>query len=1424
MVGYSEIESDQSLVTEFEQNPERPLKEWVPVLEQRIRETAPNRQVAKFQIELLAAIAKTARGDMPVLYIEPDTKSLPESTDVGNARGYFTMFDKGRIGIKSPEFAKSGLTTETLLHEMLHATVYAETSRLENIDLKDVKPEDLDAWYAVQELKALLTEAQAHIAKNEVLKERWGAATESIHELIAWGMTNPDFQEQVLSQISVETNVTTRVRKSGFKSMVYSLARLVGLIKGESINGLGIMIGNVSQIIDSVQKQPQEPNSAVTGDQTAQQQMTLRMEAASPMRYTTEQVFKALSRRATEARLSPLYREHLAGVMGQVVNAVYGPFGVLKPAAQRSAPLTTEDDYINALVTGQKPFASALSANLKMTDLEAWVLESAEVTVREGMNSSTLVQNEMRQIYAQAKAALKPEDFDEGVYALLFDPRATESGTTDFLSQFAAASLAYQPLYNKLHSLKMPVSTDVFSGKSFADRVKLFFSKLLGIVSRKVTKTYEGQTLNQAMVSLASSLARIEERRKANLEADPNRVLEFIDKTTNTAAGKVKKAVESTAQSRLFTHSRFATVRAVGKITDAVAGERSDAVLSVLFKVRDRASKERYGTMAEIINEMRDERASNRVFRKLLAKTGTHEQKVKRTIEDMANFVLESFDPNHKLTAKESQALTRIFVKLDMGSLIDPLNDNEIDMGQLLADPAILDAAIKRFEDKLTGPHLKFYVQASKALGKHLADGKVTSKSLLFNAHNIAALADTNRMSQAGSMQYRAAVEEILDPLITLYGIRYSDQKMVKTAYSVLQREEARTDDANGVALLVRMHRDIQQDSKRLFKDNPYSMQKGYIKEIYNPHITVAAGTRAEGEEYKKAGYKQVMQQEMGQDALDPTDAKFLYTVRDRGLKATVTGVFTAQSRKAKGSALDGSWLDAAALRKREADVDALFDVDLNWDPRQARDTYMAPIIGANGRAQKHRYLMTEQTKDNVLERDDRVDRVMGHLAGSVVNKGESPVINALAVDALRKDYTTGYLADPSAYLVFGPNSPDPVIQERYARLNTETRDYIRQVWGKNEMMVRKDLYLTLFGYRKFSLVEMFEKEASERGHLEHFLVTILENIPVYRDGRMQPMGRQAATMIARAENVWQEIVSVIKDIFVIKNLFTLIGNETSNMSVLWLSGVPIKDIIKNKGVATRSTMQYMEERRELDKLEKQIRYDYLTSDAVEEAQQRIIELVDSMNRNPVKVLVDGGLFQTLVEDLSVDPDPYSYKSRLIRSIDKKTDYINPRITKVGRFVAMTHDTTLYKFLNQATILSDFTARFVLYEHLTKSKKKGENGMNPDDAMSRVRRAFVNYDVPTHKGVQYLNDMGLLWFSKYYLRIQNVIVDLVKENPGRALTLLTMIDPLFNTSDILDSSMVNKSPGNWGTGPFQLWNALDEPITMHVLTEAVGLD
>jgi hypothetical protein len=66
---------------------------------------------------------------------------------------------------------------------------------------------------------------------------------------------------------------------------------------------------------------------------------------------------------------------------------------------------------------------------------------------------------------------------------------------------------------------------------------------------------------------------------------------------------------------------------------------------------------------------------------------------------------------------------------------------------------------------------------------------------------------------------------------------------------------------------------------------------------------------------------------------------------------------------------------------------------------------------------------------------------------------------------------------------------------------------------------------------------------------------------------------------------------------------------------------------------------------------------------------------------------------------------------------------------------------------------------------------------------------FINFELPTHRMISMLNDVGLVWFSKYQLRILKQIKNTLKEHPFTALATF-----LLGTY-IGDNNILNSIPG-----------------------------
>ena len=1447
LVGESSRVSDAAITAALEADENMTVRKMIPILVKSIKANSPDAITAKFRMGLLQQIAKTVDLEMPIKLIQPDTTVVgneAEGTNLG-----LGWYHKGVIRVKSPAFVNSGISAELLLHEMTHGGLTKNIHRLRNVPKNKVHPNDMSAWEGTQELIALNDLARKYVEDNGLM-DQFGAATSDVQELVAWGMTNSNFQLQVMAKLTMPSTASQRSQESGIRGFIRGMVKVLFGAKANlaAENGMGIMIANTGLLFENTQNVQQALADVDTKN---------FMATTDPMAYTSEQIFDGLGRTNSRNLNDPGFIEHLKSVLATTVRAAYGTSGAIRAAALRQAPTTAEDVYLQSMVEGRLPFASELQAALQVTDQEAMVLESVEVTVRESINSSTMARKELQAAFKQASEEITVEDLLDGDWATaskvdqdiataahiaIFKVQDT-GAESDYLSRFAAATLAYKPLNEAMQKLDVPADNKRFGGQPLATKINMILEILSNIISRLVTKTVQGQRLDKAVHQLSISMARIEAKKAATLKRRQDRAENVFAKAGEKVADGVRDTVLKAANSRMIKNSRFAAVELTGTISRVVAGEKVEGFMDELKRMRDGEINGRLGVLGEIINEMRNGREDLHLANKLLDMANLHEQTRKHVMMETKKYVEESFD--RVMSERELRSLTEVLVKTDLSVFHGDLSSAEIEM--LISNEGVRDAKIAALEASLAGPDQFYYIRQAKDLGWFMTTGENKSPNLMLNAYNIALKANTKRQGAPDNLpQTRATI----DQLTSLYALKATGRAARSAVADLARSEMGRSDGGNGVDTLLRMHLGMKQEAaENTFKDNKFQMIKGYTKEIMNPHISVLMATAEEGVQLKEAGYTLVDGQPLSQDptAVD-TEAKFMWAVRDGGLNPTVSGFMPMVNRSIKGTAVHNGVYDnngkANPYNQRDNNaieaargtlVDDMFTTDPSaYDPRSEEvPNYMAPVINNYGKAANYRYMMTEATKRRVMDSNTRVDDIMGHLAASTLDKERSPAMSRTGVDAMKAVFDTKFVEDTNAFIDFSEDSTDPKVRERFRLLPDDTKKYIREVWGRDGMWVRNDMYNIAFGYRKYSIGEAFEKDSAERNGLEKVVVGLLERVPVgwdYENNQPKVLGKKAALKAVQAEDMWQEVVKEVKDIWVIKNLWTLIGNESSNFTVLLLAGVPIQDIVKNKILAYSATMTYQNNRKERDKLQRGLDLGLLQVPdgqnkviSAKAATTRIAALNDALARSPVADLVEAGMFQTLVEDIGQEQDDYSYKSKMTRWIDEHTyaDSENTGVQvarDVGKNLVMTHDSGFYKLLNSATIFSDFTSRYVMHQHMI---NRAKNPLSKEESLRFARAAFVNYDVPTHKGLQYLNDTGLLWFTKYYLRIQVVLAQIVKENPTGALALLGLQDQFGNVSDILDSSMLTKWPGNVGMGAAEIFGAIPEIATIQAVSAAV---
>jgi hypothetical protein len=1404
-LGKSAIASDKDLVAAFTAKPVMTLTEVASMLSTKLTD--------QFQKNLLNQLAKRADVDLTIRYVTKDT--LPAELINGaeaNSRGWYVL-GGNVIYVMAPEFKSSGLTTELLMHELTHAAL-AQIIEQSQADGKGA------AYEMVQELEVLREKVEARLAATGETG-KFGNATSNVHELVSWGMTNTDFQA-VLVGIEMAPKNAGSYLLNGMKTFVKILSSLVfGRPNDAMATGMDVLITNVAGLLNKTSKTTAAPTQLRSLSQT------------QPVRnLSTQDIYAALAQSNNGAQISAEHDTHLQGLLSTLVKSVYGPFGSFKAALMEQTAQDPLDVYAQALSTGEAPFASeSLAAGFGFTNQEAFVLEQVEATMRTALSNNdgvmTVAYKEMTRLYNEVRAKLTVESFHKGdwatatqiekdqaqaLYDFVFAIKQDATGKSDYMSRFAALGLVHSG-FRELLNFNTATGATSNPSMGFNERLNKIFNTVMSWVAGRLTNTFRGQQADQKLNALVKQMVEIEAKRNERMISRASQALNSIADTAEDMSDKVRDAVEAFGKKPFFQNNANAFVKLAGNTLSTVAGDRVDGIMEAYLRLRDKTMTGQLGVAASLLNEVRGATDLNKVYHFLLRSTKHLEGIRKDTISSISKAVTGSFaNDGEDLTDEHKKAMTAVVLRGDMQSLLGTYTVAQLQ--NLVNSSTDLQTEIDQHEAQLVagGKMNRFYINSAKGLGYFMATSKVATAHQLMNAGNIARLYGTGMAASVTTAQVQAATP-IIDRLASLYAMKYASRVDMKLVSEVFDAEAARTDGGHGIEMIMKTHTALQVESKdKLFSDSEALQMKGYVPEVYDPYMTVVMATDDEGLQLIKKGYT-AMPGYLPRDAADPvSEQKRIYSLRDGGLKQWNSGIISTTDSKAKGSqVINGAHpvsvagqqniANMAAIRAgKRAAIQSMF-TGTGFDPTVSKEAHMAPVLNPNGDVTNYRYMMSNVVKDKLLNRDNRTDHLLGSMAGNTFDKVASKVQNANAIKALHEQYKLDFADHPETYLQVGPTSTDPQLREIWDMLPRETQQLAKNLFGKDGMMVRNDILDINFGYRKLSIGSVFDKEKAQRSFVENMFVEIMSY--AFKD-KAQLRARQS-------EDIWQAIVKETKANLVVKSWSTMTGNLRSNWSQLFLMGVSPKQIFDSHRVAFKSAWEYKQDNAKLFALKHQQNIGHFEPGMDSAKAKYLIQrLEDSLARNPIRPLIDAGLMPTIVEDVGVDEDIYSYKSRFTEKVDGFIDGINPHILKATQLLTMHHSTAPYKMMSYATQISDFLARYTLYQHDIKS-------MNHEQAVQRASEAFINYDVPTHRKIQYANDTGLIMFSKYYVRIQKVLGRIYKDAPGRVLALLAAEHMLGDQPTVLDSGFIHHFGNPFNAGALSYFGSLDSVTTVSIL-------
>lgn len=426
----------------------------------------------------------------------------------------------------------------------------------------------------------------------------------------------------------------------------------------------------------------------------------------------------------------------------------------------------------------------------------------------------------------------------------------------------------------------------------------------------------------------------------------------------------------------------------------------------------------------------------------------------------------------------------------------------------------------------------------------------------------------------------------------------------------------------------------------------------------------------------------------------------------------------------------------------------------------------MVPVFHPEtGEIVDRRYIMTRETKKNVLKRRDYYDELLPRMMASLADRTNSRTINRETIDMLYDEWRALRNNSGVRFLKIGAHVEGQG-GEFWRLLPDDTKAAILETFGVEEMMIRDDIVNLVMGFRKLTFSN------------NRFL------------GPLAPV-------VKIAEQIWQEIISWERFRIAVLNPAVVLGNIVSNVALLLAQGIPPTYIIRHYREAILGMRKYQRQTREFNELRSEIEARRAAGKSTIREEQKMARLQYYLHTNPVRKIIDQGLFTNIVEEFGAQED--SYRKKLSNALLDKVGgkFGSQGMVQLGQELWMTPGSSTANFALAATQYGDFVGRYLMFKWQTEVK-----GIPVDHAVRNALSTFIYYNIPQNKYLQWLNDNGFMMFTKFFFRIQPIIARFFSQNPVRSLGV-------FGAQQMTDMQVMGDSITNYTfmrglPGKFQL--------------------
>lgn len=1269
-------------------------------------------------------------------------KYIADTGSVGTGDRQVTGDIKGFTNIGEKKIYSLNPSTETMVHELVHAATFETVLAFYNGD-------------------ALIRQTKDAIVRTEVLMQQFLDMEGELVQPSAALLQSYGDAVAAIKSWQNDFGIPAAERKAGALNefMAWNLSNqdLIRLGKRTQASKLARIVHSVLQAIRSLfwgKHRVPTPAKDMFTNLRFNSAIIMRSNPTTAQRFTAGVTFQN-SQYGDNDRLSKInaaFNTSVARYLGTTVQP-----GEVAPQDAKDIGI------VNSLRVAESFQANGFNMSQQESTTFKSIVAALSTEAALDTNALSLAQK----LYAHVTKQLKVEHFmqdaestnpaDRYYAQRKFDSimgtnlvEADLKGRSTLMPAFLALATVNDEFRAVLAEMDMPASLKMEERSVDAALTNTGRRMMDSLGNRMAGVTSASKNVQQAIDALQNHIADQVQNREMFIDQLASKAGRGVDRANEIIVEKASRLAEVVGAKgdALNQDGRNLVARSIGASAQALSiltsNERAEFAAQGVTEAMNQVNG--FAPLRALLNDFVGRTSSNAGVYDLIKGVRSMVQQARQQFrEDLPETIASKF--SRELTKEEWASLYRAVGKTDLASLRGKFNATQI--RSMLSNSTELQnqvSALETYIQNVDPTHFTKYQEKMSQLSNYMLTG-VPGPNLLRNAEAIARL--LNEQTQDNFFPKDEAFVQAVDQLVTMYALQDLSQAD-KDAVSALVRDEASGLDF-AVDYLVGQRSEEQAKMSPAARLNHY---KGYIPQENLQGVSLVVGSSRDHAKLLGKSYVRVGSYRGGAaERLRNKDVHY-YFAPVAARAAFEQGIMQNVRQSVSGvDANTGYSLVPTAGRVTEPSKVKILARSMRTDRTQAEA--LMPIFDENGAV-----IAVERSLDPVV-----MERVAGeqHLANAVgVWRGRqheeatAGEYNRVLIDRLKEMFDADMAKSRTSvnqYVDLFGSIEDPVIADAIKLMSPETRAYVHEVFGP-EFMVRKDMLLDVLGERRATVGDAWTGNTRWSEGTQTAVRELAQSV----------FGNKAYQYLVNSERSVQGLVSDLRTLIVVKSVVVPMTNLMSNMYQLASRGVPLKNIVLGMPRKVAEVDSYVSSRRRQIEVEAELRAAKGNVVAERRLNAEWQSIQDGHKRLSIWPLIQAGEFSSISDAQVTREDLELTKGRLAEYIEGAVSKLPAPIATLGRYGLITKDTALFKGLQKSVEYGDFLAKAILFDDLTKRKQ-----MSKKEALGRITEEFVNYDRLSGRFRATLENLGLLWFYNFKLRITKVALSTIRNNPLHAL-------------------------------------------------------